>query len=651
MIKNIQASLIILVGCLLIGALVFSLTRSNENIQTQNLLKVARSYSATLTGMRNFYQTNIIQNIQNTDAVAVHNFREIDGAIPIPATMLIELTNYLNKNGDDIIFSLVSDYPFPWRADRPLLPFDEEALEALRSSNAEEYYRFYEENDKLFLHYAKPVIMQQGCVDCHNNHPDSPKTNWRKGDIRAVQIFEIPVETSAAMLTKENSIVISAVLILGLTALAALVFLNNKSSSMQIDLMKAAHFDSLTNAMRRPYFQDCYDNQTRDKDYFLAILDVDDFKSYNTNFGHASGDEILMAISKFLQDFVQKAEVVCRYGGEEFLLLIPQNGLGEEVESFFDKIVKSVSDLQIRHGRFVSQATISMGYLELNQNDDLTLVAERADAALRFAKRSGKNRSIYADIEKLRSWGYLDQTYTTNDLSLALQNNELFYAFQPIVDISSREIIALEALIRWRQSDEHIIPPGSFLSQFISCLRDPLNIEYINDTLKASLQRARNAYPNVSSISFNLDPYDLINGFNGNGLIMCLKNHQSDYDIGIEITETSLTRDMDTAEFASALEEVSAAGFLLQMDDFGKEGSSLERLALQRFNRIKTDISLMTGIEHSEIKQKMLSLILELAESVGASVVVEGVETEEQLSVLQKLGVRYAQGYLLGRPE
>ena len=292
-----------------------------------------------------------------------------------------------------------------------------------------------------------------------------------------------------------------------------------------------------------------------------------------------------------------------------------------------------------------------MGYLELNQNDDLTLVAERADAALRFAKRSGKNRSVYADKEKLRSWGYLDQTYTTNDLSLALQNNELFYAFQPIVDISSREIIALEALIRWRQSDENIIPPGSFLSQFISCLRDPLNIEYINDTLKASLQRARNAYPSVSSISFNLDPYDLINGFNGNGLIMCLKNHQSDYDIGIEITETSLTRDMDTAEFASALEEVSATGFLLQMDDFGKEGSSLERLALQRFNRIKTDISLMTGIEHSEIKQKMLSLILELAESVGASVVVEGVETEEQLSVLQKLGVRYAQGYLLGRPE
>ena len=651
MIKNIQAGLIILVGSLLIGAIAFLVNRSSENLSQQNLIQVARSYSATLTGIRNFYQSNVIANIQGTDVVAVHNFRDIDGAIPIPATLLIELSSYLNKNETNIIFSLVSDYPFPWRRDRPLLPFDEEALGALRSSGAQEYYRFFEENDKLFLHYAKPVIMQQGCVDCHNNHPDSPKTNWRKGDIRAVQIFEIPVETSAAMLTKENSFVIAAVLILGLTALAALVFLSNQSSAVQNDLMREAHFDNLTNTMRRPYFQDCYDNQTRDKDYFLAILDVDDFKSYNTNFGHASGDVILVAISNFVQEFVQEAEVICRYGGEEFLLLIPQNGLGEEVESFFDKIVKSVSDLQIRHGTSVSQATISMGYLELNQNDDLTLVAERADAALRFAKRSGKNRSIYADTEKLRSWGYLDQTYTTNDLSLALQNNELFYAFQPIVDISSREIIALEALIRWRQSDEQIIPPGSFLSQFISCLRDPLNIEYINDTLKASLQRARNAYPSVSSISFNLDPYDLINGFNGNGLIMCLKNHQSDYDIGIEITETSLTRDMDTAEFASALEEVSAAGFLLQMDDFGKEGSSLERLALQRFNRIKTDISLMTGIEHSEIKQKMLSLILELAESVGASVVVEGVETEEQLSVLQKLGVRYAQGYLLGRPE
>ena len=84
MIKNIQAGLIILVGSLLIGAIAFLVNRSSENLSQQNLIQVARSYSATLTGIRNFYQSNVIANIQGTDVVAVHNFRDIDGAIPIP---------------------------------------------------------------------------------------------------------------------------------------------------------------------------------------------------------------------------------------------------------------------------------------------------------------------------------------------------------------------------------------------------------------------------------------------------------------------------------------------------------------------------------------------------------------------------------------
>lgn len=650
--RNFHAVLIIIIGSLLIGFIIFSLNKNTENLQRNALLELGRSYNETFTGVRRFYQKSVISRIQGTGTLAVHNYSEVDGAIPIPATFMLSLSDYLNQNESEVIFSLVSDYPFPWRADRPLLPFDENALTALRSTGETEYYQISEEDGKKFLHYAAPVILEQGCVDCHNSHPESPKTDWQVGDVRAVQVFQIPFNKSTGIFTIESALVISSVLVIGITALSILVFLNNKSSAAQKQMMYEARFDSLTGAMRRPFFHEIYNRQDRDKDYFIGLLDIDNFKSYNTNFGHSSGDEILAKVSNFLMESIPNLEVFCRYGGEEFLFLVPNAYLTGCPDTFFSNIVKSVSELEVKHGENSSRVTVSLGFLELKRTDSLTLISERADAALRYAKRVGKNRSVYANVDLLKSLGYLDRAYTTDELSIALQKQELYYAFQPIVEIKSGKFVGLEALIRWRHGDGTIVPPSSFLPQFIACLRDRKNLEIVKSMLAESISNAQKRFGQISNIAFNFDPYDLINGFDENCLTIALKNLLLEgFVIGIEITETSFIKDITPSEFSAKLSDIIEMGFDVHMDDFGKEGSGLERLASQCFTRVKTDLSLVLDLENSLTKKKLLSMVVDLTKSLNVSLVVEGVETEEQRKILEELGVDLAQGYLFGRPE
>ncbi|MBM1222436.1 DUF3365 domain-containing protein, partial [Ponticoccus sp. SC2-23] len=142
-----QSLLIIIVGCIVMGSLIFGLSGSNQRFAENAALETARSYSQTFTSIRNFYQENVVERLQGTNAEIVHNFREVDGAIPIPATMMIELTTYLNKTNTDVTFALVSDYPFPWRSSRPLVDFDVEAIEFLRETGLEEFFEFRVEND------------------------------------------------------------------------------------------------------------------------------------------------------------------------------------------------------------------------------------------------------------------------------------------------------------------------------------------------------------------------------------------------------------------------------------------------------------------------------------------------------------------------
>lgn len=647
-----QSFLIVLLGVSFAAILFFVLSTNNKDTIERSLIQSARTYSQTFTGIRNFYLQTVVERVNGSDVLVTHDFRDHEQAIPIPATMMLELSAYLNSETEDITFALVSDYPFPWREDRYLADFDIRALENLRSSGAEEYFEMFEENGLTYLHYASPVHMKKGCVDCHNSHPDSPKQDWKVGDIRAVQVFEIPVDDAVRHLDFETSAVAATITLVGVTTIFALLFLNQRAARAQVLLRREAYFDVLTGAMRRQRFQELYDVPNRPHDHYLVLIDIDDFKSFNTNYGHAVGDLVLAtAVSNILQA-MPEAEVICRFGGEEFLLLVPVDKVGGDAEQYFARAVAYVAKQEIRLNERITNCTISAGYILLRQADDLIKASEKADTALRYAKRTGKNRAIEADQDLLTRLGYLEENYKLADVVSAIERQEFALFYQPIVDLETGQAIGYEALVRWCQDGRSPIPPASYLPQYISALRDPALTEPIRRMVRRSLPPLQPGDDSRKCLSFNYDPYDLLSGFEDNALTPVLLELVADgYDIAIEVTETPYLQDASPEDVRRQFARIAGLGFALHLDDFGKDGSGIERLASHSFSVVKADRTLIAELETSERKRQMMALLVELTGSVGARLVVEGVESENERAILLGLGVKYAQGYLFGRPK
>lgn len=649
---SFQNALIVLLGASFAVVLFLMLNASNKQATQSALLQAARTYSETFTGFRNFYQQTVVKRVADTDVIVTHDFLDQDNAIPIPATMMLELSAYLNTQTENITFALVSDYPFPWRERRFLTDFDKRALESLRSNAADEYYEIFSENGLTYLHFASPVYMTEGCIDCHNNHPDSPKQDWKVGDIRAVQIFEMPVDDAIRTLDFETSAIAATIAFIGVSTVFALLFLNQRASQAQLLLRREAYFDVLTGAMRRQRFQEAYDIPVRDKEYYLFLADVDDFKSFNTNFGHTVGDVVLAKTVSNIDAAMPEAEVICRFGGEEFLLLIPVSRVGKDPADYFDRAVSFVAKQEIHIKNHITRCTISAGYIKLNRSDDLIKAAEKADTALRYAKRTGKNRAMMADQDLLARLGYMEENYKLADVVSAIEAQEFEFFFQPIVDLQTREPIGYEALVRWQPEGREPIPPASYLPQYVSALRDPNLASHIRTMVRRSIPPLTESGKRCTHLSFNYDPYDLLADFESNALTPVLRELVAEgYKISIEVTETPYLQDASPEQVRAAFTKIVDLGFSLHLDDFGKDGSGIERLASHYFSVVKADRSLIAELESSERKRQMMSLIVELTASVGAQLTVEGVESEAERQILLGLGVKYAQGYLFGRPQ
>jgi EAL domain-containing protein (putative c-di-GMP-specific phosphodiesterase class I) len=314
--------------------------------------------------------------------------------------------------------------------------------------------------------------------------------------------------------------------------------------------------------------------------------------------------------------------------------------------------VQNIREATIDIGDYQINPTISLGYLPLHTDDKLNTIAERADAALRFAKRNGKNQAVMADTKLLQSLGYLDHNYRTSDVEAALHAGDMYYAFQPIVELETGKVVSYEALIRWRQKDGDAISPSSFLPQFISALRGRQNIGALRETIRRSIAESNTEVENLRNISFNLDPYDLVNNLEENCLTVVLVELLKDeFNIAIEVTETPYIENIPDKLLKQKLDQLSKLGFRIYMDDFGKEGSSLQRFSSYSFDAVKVDKSIVEGIEDTERKKGLISILVQLTQAAKIDLIVEGIETQEQRDILRRLGVQKGQGFYFSRPE
>ncbi|MBO6949747.1 MAG: response regulator [Rhodospirillales bacterium] len=184
--------MLLLCGCLALAVAILAIEQwDRRKLETAAFEATAQAYASTISTFRSFYSAVILDKIEGTNIEITHDYRNKPSALPIPATMSIDLIEYLNARESQVNLRVLSDYPFPWRKSRVVTNFERAALDKFRTTSTDKFTQTTDSEIGPIFEYANPIRMQEGCVNCHNTHPDSPKRDWRIGDIRGIQVVTL----------------------------------------------------------------------------------------------------------------------------------------------------------------------------------------------------------------------------------------------------------------------------------------------------------------------------------------------------------------------------------------------------------------------------------------------------------------------------
>jgi diguanylate cyclase (GGDEF)-like protein len=377
---------------------------------------------------------------------------------------------------------------------------------------------------------------------------------------------------------------------------------------------------------------------------WLAIIDLDDFKSVNDSLGHPLGDRLLQAVAQRIAAAMSSRGFFARLGGDEFGVLL--SGVTEdEAKTQFDRLGGVVADAPFDiDGRSVS-VTCGIGYAahdQLGDRQELADLVIAADLALYEAKYAGRNRLVRFRPE-FRSDS--DQRITSmRELSAAVADDELIAHFQPQVSIDQQQVVGVEALCRWVRPSGEIIPP----SQFIRLAEQSGDILPLGRRMLqlACMEAASWSHP--IRVSVNVSPVQLLaHGFVADVVTALEAAKLPAGRLTLEVTESSLV-DQDAM---AVLADIRDQGVRVSLDDFGTGYASLSNLRAMPLDEIKIDRSFVTPLDQGDpVAMMVVRSVIDLAEALELTVVAEGVETEHQHRVLEELGCTVFQGYLNSRP-
>lgn len=428
-----------------------------------------------------------------------------------------------------------------------------------------------------------------------------------------------------------------------------------------------AYFDSLTGLPNKVSFIDTIQHlieKSQVSGHQVAILffDLDNFKHINDGLGHEVGDELLMQVSSRLKECIRSHdviapsnhlalhdadEVIARLGGDEFTLVLSKINSPEEAAKVATRILQKLSKPFVLHDNdvFISASIgISMFPKDGRTPEDLL---KNADTAMYAAKASGKNHSRFYDSKMNKP--VLERIELEASMRSALANNEFILYYQPKVPLFGETRFEFETLMRWNHAEKGMISPGLFIplaedSGYIQTLGDWA----IEQTCRQIEFWNRKGYKNVS-VSTNLSPVQL----NYGNPLQTIKEALSNFDIRpeqleIEITESGLMQNEKHA--VELLNEIKSLGVRIALDDFGTGYSSLAYLLKFPIDTLKIDRAFIRDIDSQPESLKVLESIIGLAKSLELHVVAEGVETKEQLDLLQQRECNYIQGFYFARP-
>lgn len=416
--------------------------------------------------------------------------------------------------------------------------------------------------------------------------------------------------------------------------------------SQNYRLEHSAHHDALTGLPNRILFRQDLEARLKiaAKDGPSAVVllfDLDGFKDVNDTLGHDVGDTLLQAVANRLTEFGHKDDLICRLGGDEFAVL--SAGLTSDEALDFAKhlmnIVSSpyrVSDREIKIGTCIGVA--------ISDKEPMTEeLFKRADLALYEAKALGSGHACVFEPEMQTR--LVEKKAFEADLQDALKNGEMAVFYQPQADTFSREICGYEALLRWTHPIRGAVPP----SDFIPVAEKIGLIDELGDWVLNVACREAVRWPRELKIAVNLSPVQFINKNLIQHVTATLQASGLDPSrLELEITESVL---LDKNEQTlQTLRELKAVGIQIAMDDFGTGYSSLGSLSSFPFDKIKIDRSFIRDVTTRADALAIVELVTGIGQSLGMITIAEGIETEEELECLKRVGCDQVQGYLFGRP-
>ncbi|HUP50143.1 MAG TPA: EAL domain-containing protein [Thermoanaerobaculia bacterium] len=414
-----------------------------------------------------------------------------------------------------------------------------------------------------------------------------------------------------------------------------------------------AYFDALTGLPNRMLFNDrlaqaiAHARRRPSSGATIMFLDLDRFKTINDTLGHGAGDELLRATAGRLSVALREEDTVARLGGDEFLFLLTGVADVEDAARVGQKILDQFNTpFQVMGHELHVSASIGISMFPMDGTDGETLI-RNADTALYRAKEQGRNRcQLYAPAMNAIAFKRL---VIENSLRRALDRNELVLHYQPLVSLSSGDIVAVEALIRWPHPELGMISPLEFIPMAEETgLIVPLT-RWILRTACAQMKQWQDEGLAPEVLSVNVSA----RRFNDSNLPDMIKEvlESTNLDgrcLSIELTESVM---MENAEATiGTLQQLKDLGIKISIDDFGTGYSSLSYLKRLPIDTLKIDRSFVKDIPADSEDAAIAILIITMAHNLKLSVVAEGVETEEQRSFLQAKHCDVMQGFLVSRP-
>ncbi|SEL56795.1 PAS domain S-box-containing protein/diguanylate cyclase (GGDEF) domain-containing protein [Colwellia chukchiensis] len=413
-----------------------------------------------------------------------------------------------------------------------------------------------------------------------------------------------------------------------------------------------AYFDSLTDLPNRFLALDRLSQilikaERNNAKAAVLFLDLDDFKKVNDSLGHEVGDAILVESARRLQQVLRKEDTVGRLGGDEFIVLLKDFNASEHILAITENILNVFrAPFNINGRELVLTLSIGVATYPNNGNNASDLL-RNADTAMYQAKTLGRN--TYSFFTKAMNTQMLRRFKVEEQLHGALEREEFTLHYQPQIEVKTGKIIGAEALLRWHNPALGQVTPDEFIpiaehSGLIVAIG-----KYVFNQALSFLKTWQSHTEKPYTMAINLSPRQ----FRDTELLNLLQDSLNKLNIDAQQIELEITEGLllgDQTHIQQALQTINDLGFTLAMDDFGTGYSSLNYLRKYPFKTLKIDRSFIQGIALNTSDYNLVKATIAMSHSLDLTVIAEGVETQQQLAILSKLGCNTVQGYYFSKP-